>query len=86
MRATAQAKLTWGKVGGTTGYEIYRSTKAKSGFKKIRTITPGSRIKCIDKGIVGRKKYYYKVRAYRAVRGKKVYGPFSNIKQMKTAS
>ncbi len=30
-----KAKITWKKVSGCSGYQVYRSTKASSGFKKI---------------------------------------------------
>lgn len=32
-------KLTWGKVSGATGYQIYVSTKKSSGYRKVATVS-----------------------------------------------
>lgn len=71
-----QASITWKKVSGATGYEIYSSTKQKSGYKKIATVTGSS---YTNKKLTGNKKYYYKVRAYKTIKGKKTYGSFSEV-------
>ena len=70
-------KVSWSKVSGASGYEVYRA-KSKSGtYSKIKTITSGSTVSYTNKSLTAGKKYYYKVRAYRTVNGKKVYGSFS---------
>lgn len=43
-------------------YEIYRSTKKGSGYKKIATVKTN---KYTDKKVAKKKRYYYKVRAFR---------------------
>lgn len=59
------ATITWKKNSAAQGYYIYRSTKPKSGFKKIATIKKGSTTKYVDKkGLKSKKKYYYRVAAY----------------------
>ena len=67
------------------GYLVYgnrcnTSTKTYK-YKKLATITNGRKWnhKKLKKG----KTYYYKVRAYKVVSGKKVYGKFSTIKKIK---
>lgn len=56
--------LKWKKVKGATGYEIYRSTKKNSGYKKIATIKKGTKVTYTDKkNLKQNKKYYYKIRA-----------------------
>ncbi len=69
------------KVKGAKGYEIYRSLKKKKGYKKIAVIhkTTYKNVRLKSK-----KKYYYKVRAYRKVKGKKIYSAFSKVKAVKT--
>lgn len=66
-------KLTWTKVSGADGYVIYRSTKKNSGFKQVQKIKKGKTTSFTQKKIKKGKKYYYKIRAYRNVDGKKVY-------------
>lgn len=59
--------VSYGKVKGASRYEIYRSTRKKSGYKKIATTT---KLKYVDKKAKKGKQYYYKVRSVRDVRGK----------------
>lgn len=75
-----QIKLTWSKVSGASGYELYRSTSEDGKYSKIKTVTKGSTKSYTDKSKVSSgKMYYYKIRAYRKVEGKKVYGEYSKI-------
>lgn len=68
-----QIKVSWKKVKGASGYEIYRSTSAKGKYKKVKTIKSGSTCSFTNKKLKSKKTYYYKVRAYRMVKNKKVY-------------
>lgn len=78
-----KAKLSWNKVSGATGYQIYRSTKKKSGYKKIKTIKKVSTTSFINKKLKSKRTYYYKIRAYKTINGKKVYSSYSSIKTIK---
>ena len=73
-------KLSWKKVSGATGYEIYRSTSKKKGFKLVKNIKKGSTVSYTNK-VPQKKTYYYKIRAYRKVKGKKIYGNYSSVKK-----
>ncbi|MGI6175937.1 MAG: Ig-like domain-containing protein [Christensenellales bacterium] len=53
-------KLTWGKVAGAAKYEIYRSTKSTSGYKKIATVTGTS---YTASKLTAGTTYYFRVRA-----------------------
>ena len=76
--------LKWKKVAGAAGYEVYRSTKKGSGYTKLATITKGSTVKLTDKTVKAGKKYYYKVRAYKANEaGVDVYAAYSAAKAVK---
>ncbi len=77
-------KLTYGKVSGASGYVIYRSQKKDSGFKKIGTVKKGKTTEFTDKKCKTGIKYYYKVRAYRTVDGKKKYSGYSEVISAKT--
>lgn len=74
-----KVKVTWKKVSAANGYEIYRATKKNGKYKKVKTITKKKTVSFTDKSLKKGKRYYYKVRAYRLIRGKKVYGPYSEI-------
>ena len=53
-----QAKVTWAAVAGASKYEVYRSTKAASGYKKVGTVSAAS---YTDKKASAGKTFYYKV-------------------------
>ena len=79
-----QVTLTWNKVAGANGYIIYRSTKKNSGYKNVKTITNGTTLKWTNKKLRKGRRYYFKVKAYRNVNGKKVLSKnFSTVKSAK---
>ena len=71
-------KISYDKA-NYTGYEIQRSTKPDSGFKKVTYITKSKTTTYNNKKLKNATTYYYRVRAYKKVKSKKVYGPWSNI-------
>lgn len=74
-----KVKLSWNKVAGASGYRIYRSKSKTSGFSNIKTITSGSKLTYV-RSTTRNVKYYYKIRAYKTVNGKKVWGTYSAVK------
>ncbi|MBQ8198020.1 MAG: Ig-like domain-containing protein [Lachnospiraceae bacterium] len=72
-------KITWKKVTGASGYEIYRATSQKGRYKKVKTVKGAGGRSFINKSLKKGKIYYYKVRAYKTVGGKKIYGPYSSV-------
>lgn len=74
---TKGIKLKWKAVSGASGYRIYRSTSKNGKYTRIKTIKKGTKLNYTDKKVTANKKYYYKIRAYRTVSGKKVYGKYS---------
>lgn len=80
---TRTAVLTWKKNKKATGYEIYMSTKKASGYKKITTVKNWKKITYTKKKLKKDKKYYFKVRAYKTVEGKKYYSAYSKVKAVK---
>ena len=72
-------KVSWNKVSGATGYEIYRCKTLDGEYKRIKTITKNSTVSYTNTKLTNGTTYYYKVRAYKTVKGKKVYGEFSPI-------
>lgn len=77
-----KAKVTWKKVSGANGYCIQRKI-AGGAYKTIKTVKSGKTIRFTDKNIKKAKKYTYRVRAYRTVDGKKVYGAYSATSTIK---
>ena len=71
--------MSWKKVSGANGYRVFRAASKKGKYKVIKTITKGKIVKFTDKRVKSRKNYYYKIRAYRKVGKKKVYGGYSKI-------
>lgn len=76
---TKSAALTWKKLNGASGYQIYRSTSKKGKYTKIATIKKGTTVKYTDSKLQAKKTYYYKIRPYLTVDKKNNYGSFSGI-------
>ncbi len=75
--AKTQMRVKVPKVDGATGYVIERSlAKSKDYVVIVDTPTATS---YIDKNLVSKKRYYYRVRAYRIVNGKKVFSAYSKV-------
>ena len=66
--------ISWKAISGASNYQVYRATKENGDYSKIKT-TKETSFK--NKSITENKKYYYKVRAYRTVKGKNKHGSFS---------
>ncbi|MCQ4635259.1 S8 family serine peptidase [Anaerovorax odorimutans] len=77
-------KLKWKKVSGASGYGIYRATSKNGKYTYVKRIKNGSTLTYTNSGLKANKNYYYKVRAYRTVSGKRIYGSYSSVKQLKT--
>ena len=79
-RATAkQVTVKWKSVPKVSGYEISQSTsKTKDGTIKV---VKGTNAKSAKIDAKKGKQFYYKVRAYKVVKGKKVYGSWSAAKK-----
>ncbi len=70
-------RVTWNKVSGANGYRIYRSTSKDGKYTAVGSTAKNGTVTFLDKKAVTGKTYYYKVRAYRKVNDKKVYGSYS---------
>ena len=78
-----KANLKWKKVSGATGYEIYMATSKNGKYSKIKTITKASTGKYSKTKLKKNKKYYFKIRTYKTVKGKKIYSSYSTVKSIK---
>ena len=79
--SSGKVKVSWKNISGESGYQISKSTsKKKTSIVSTYSTTSGkSKTITAKKG----KTYYYKVRAYKTVDGKKIYGPWSSVKSYK---
>ena len=77
-KSGTKVKVTWKNISGETGYQISRSTSSTGTniVSTYKTTTGTSKVISAVKGT----KYYYKVRAYRVVNGKTVYGEWSAVR------
>lgn len=77
--SSTSIKVSWSKVSEAWGYEIYRATTKAGTYTNIKTLTTGSTVSYTNTSLMKRKTYYYKIRAYRVVNGKKLYSSFTTI-------
>lgn len=81
--AGRNARITWKRVAGANGYKIYRATKKKGKYRAVKMLKSGRTVKFTNKKLKKGKRYYYKVRAYRNIGKKKVYGKSSIVRSVK---
>jgi hypothetical protein len=67
-------RISWEKVDGAAGYDVYRATTLKGSYRRIARITGTS---YANKKLSSNKTYYYKIRAYTKSHNKKIYGKYS---------
>lgn len=73
---TTTLKIKWKKVNSVSGYELY-CKKPGSSFKKLATLSKNN-TSYTHKKLTTNKKYFYKIRTYKYVNGRKYYSSFSN--------
>ena len=78
-----KAVVKWKKISNASGYVVYRATSKSGKYTAVSTIKKGSTVSYTNKKLTSKKTYYYKVRAYRTVNGKKVYSSYSKVKSVK---
>lgn len=71
-------KITWDKVAGASGYEIYRATSLDGKYSSIKRITSPYTTSYTNTGLKTGKTYYYKVKAYKVVNGNRVYSKIAD--------
>ena len=76
------AVLSWKRNKYVGGYEVYRSRRASSGFRRLGTLAKSTTTKCRNRNL-GRGTYYYKIRSYVEVNGRKYYSAYSKARKVK---
>lgn len=75
--------VKWAKNTKADGYEIFRSTSKRGGYKIVATVNSPAVSAVRDNTLESSGTYYYKVRAYTNNRSGKVYGDFGSAKKLK---
>lgn len=75
--------IRWKKVNTMSGIEIYTSLKKSKDYKKVKTIKNKKSTSVKIGNLKSGKRYYVKLRAYKIVDGKKIYGDYSKVKSVK---
>ena len=81
-QSSSQILMTWEDIEGQTGYQISRSTSS-TGTNIISTWASDTAESKVLKKPTDKKTRYYKIRAYKTVNGKKIYGPWSKAVKFK---
>lgn len=69
-------KISWKTVKNVSGYAIYQSTSKSGTYKLVATTKQGSFTK---KSLKAKKRYYYKVKAYKLSGSTKIYSNYSSV-------
>lgn len=75
--SSSKLKLTWKKVKGASGYEVYRYNKKTKKYVRLISVKGTS---CNNIKLKADTTYVYKVRAYITANNKKYYGAFAKAK------
>ena len=80
-----QLTASWKTANGASGYVLEYSTSKKFTSKTTKKVAfkKGTTKKTTVKKLKSKKKYYVRIRAYKTVNGKKVYGSYSSVKSIK---
>ena len=78
-KGSKKAILKWKKISGVTGYRVYMK-KGTGKFTKIKEIKGSTKVSYTKTKLSAGKTYYFKVRAFKTVDGKNIYGTYSTIK------
>ena len=72
-----------GKTATVSGYQIVCATDKKFSKNVVKTTVSGESLSKTVTGLKKGKTYYVKVRAYKTVNGKKLYGLYSSVRKQK---
>lgn len=73
-----QIKISWEKADSAQGYHIYRATSKKGEYVRIAKLKGKDVTTFTNLNLKGGKKYYYRVRGYHMVKGKKILARHSD--------
>jgi len=77
-KTTNSLTLSWTKVSNSDGYKVYKYDNSTSSYKLLKTITGNANNSYTDSNLKANTYYTYKVRAYKNVDSKTLYGEYSS--------
>ncbi len=80
---SSSVKIRWKREKKASGYQIMMKIGKKGAFKRIKTIKKNKIVSYTKKKLKKGKVYYFKVRAYKVIEKKKVYGAYSKVKKLR---
>lgn len=78
-QTTSSITVKWNKVSKVSGYQVYMADSKNGKYTRVATITKGSTTSYKKTKLTAGKTKYFKVRAYKTIKGKKSYGKFSSV-------
>ncbi|MDO5521353.1 MAG: CehA/McbA family metallohydrolase [bacterium] len=75
--------VSWKRVSGATGYEVYKYNTSKKKYEKVKTITKASTVSYTKSGLKKGTTVKYRIRTYKTVGSKKIYSNYSAVKSIK---
>ena len=79
-KKTGQARISWSKVAGADGYEIYYKKSSKDTYRKLKTVNNANVRICNVRGMKSGDRAYFRVRAFKKNGSKKVYSAMNKLK------
>ena len=82
VKKNRRLTVTWKRQTMATGYQVVAGTnRATTKNRKVINVTRNKTTSKTFKKLKRGKRYYVKVRAYKKINGKKVYGAYSKVKK-----
>ena len=78
-----KVQISWNLRGSGVKYQVFYSTKKNKGYKKVTTVNSSKGKVIIKNKCKSKKKYYFKVRCLKTVKGRTYYSAYSTIKAVK---
>lgn len=75
--------VSWEKIKGAKGYVLSYARNSDMINNKKVTLKKSSKTSATVKGLISKKNYYVRVRAYKTVDGERVYGSYSKVVKIK---
>ncbi len=79
-----RVKVAWKKAGNTSGYQVSYSLNADFSKAVTKKVKGFKKTSLTVKGLKAKRIYYFRVRAWKTVKGKTHYSPWSKVKSVKT--
>ena len=80
VSSKTSVKVSWKKVTGASGYELWRSTSAGGTYSRVYR---GTALSFANKSLTANKTYYYKIKAYKLVGTTSYYSPLSAYRSVR---